>query len=167
MTLHEPSLFLNRLVVFGRGRPVYDEEFRLGVNIIRGSNSSGKSTITDFIFFVLGGDISAWKPEAERCDYVMAEVAVNGKPLTLRRQITANARQSMEIFWVTTMRLTVRPLKAGRSFLFSAGQKRKVFRRCFSVHWVCQKLEEILTIILQCTSCFGLYMWTSLAQSTY
>ncbi len=99
MTLRQPSLFLNRLIVFGRGHAVYDQTFRLGVNIIRGSNSSGKSTITDFIFFVLGGDISAWKPEAERCDYVMAEVSVNGKPVTLRRQITASARQSMQIFW--------------------------------------------------------------------
>lgn len=78
---------------------MYDQVFKLGVNIIRGSNSSGKSTITDFMFFVLGGDVNNWKPEAERCDEVIAEIAVNGAPLTLRRYVTENSRQAMHLFW--------------------------------------------------------------------
>jgi len=127
MMLRKPSLFLNRLVVFGRGRPVYDEQFRLGVNIIRGSNSSGKSTITDFIFFVLGGDISAWKPEAERCDYVIAEVAVNGDPLTLRRRITASARQSMEIFWGDYNAANSSAAEGWQVFPFQRGAEKESF----------------------------------------
>lgn len=99
MTRLQPSLRLSRLVVSGNGRVVYDETFRSGVNIIRGSNSSGKSTIADFIFFVLGGDVSAWKPEAERCDYVMAEVYINGSPITIRRQVATASRQAMHVFW--------------------------------------------------------------------
>jgi VIT1/CCC1 family predicted Fe2+/Mn2+ transporter len=50
------SLFLNRLVILTQeGRIAYDEKFHRGVNIIRGDNSSGKSTISHFIFYVLGG----------------------------------------------------------------------------------------------------------------
>ncbi len=127
MILREPSLFLNRLVIFGRGRPVYDEMFKLGVNIIRGSNSSGKSTITDFIFFVLGGDISAWKPEAERCDYVMAEVSVNGKPITLCRQITPRARQSMQIFWGDYDAAKSSALEGWQVYSFQRGAQKESF----------------------------------------
>lgn len=50
------NLFLNRLVIYTEDMAVaYDEKYHRGVNIIRGDNSSGKSTITHFIFFVLGG----------------------------------------------------------------------------------------------------------------
>jgi hypothetical protein len=95
----KPRLSIKRLLVFSKGRAVYDQAFKLGVNIIRGSNSSGKSTIADFMFFVLGGDVNSWKPEAERCDEVIAEISVNGAPLTLRRYVTANSRQAMHLFW--------------------------------------------------------------------
>lgn len=80
-------LRLNRLRV-GRGRRVvYDEEFHEGVNIIRGQNGSGKSTIADFIFFVLGGEFADWKEEAGRCTEVQAEVETPRGKLTLMRRI--------------------------------------------------------------------------------
>lgn len=94
-----PQLFLRRLVVFAQGIIAYDQQFELGVNIIRGKNSSGKSTIADLIFFALGGDISKWKPEAERCTSVMAELQVNGAMLTVRRRLTSSPRQPMDIYW--------------------------------------------------------------------
>ena len=41
------NLFVNRLRVLTQdGQVAYDERFHHGVNIIRGDNSSGKSTIT-------------------------------------------------------------------------------------------------------------------------
>jgi len=49
MTPIKSRLSLNRFVVFCKGSPAYDEKFHSGVNIIRGENSSGKSTIADFI----------------------------------------------------------------------------------------------------------------------
>ena len=52
-TLFKSFLMLKRLAVFRAGSPVYDEVFHEGVNIIRGENGSGKSTIMDFIFHVL------------------------------------------------------------------------------------------------------------------
>ena len=51
------NLHLNRLIVYtNHGEVAYDEKFHQGINIICGDNSSGKSTITHFIFFALGGE---------------------------------------------------------------------------------------------------------------
>ena len=81
------SLFLQRLrIVTEEGKVAYDEPFHRGVNIIRGQNSSGKSTIVRFIFFVLGGCYTDFVPEALRCQSVMAEVGINDKHiLTIKR----------------------------------------------------------------------------------
>jgi hypothetical protein len=80
------NLFLRRLIIVtDENKYAYDERFHRGVNIIRGQNSSGKSTILRFIFFVLGGTYQDFVPEALRCQFVLAEVETNGKVLTLKR----------------------------------------------------------------------------------
>ena len=82
------NLFLRRLVIVGNGyKYAYDETFHRGVNIIRGQNSSGKSTIIRFIFFALGVCYSDFVPEAMRCKSVVAEVEINGTVLTLKREL--------------------------------------------------------------------------------
>lgn len=83
----------------------YDEKFHRGINIIRGNNSSGKSTITHFMFYVLGGAFNDWVREAKKCSYVIAEVELNGATLTLKREINlnnfgkANKTEGMFIYW--------------------------------------------------------------------
>jgi hypothetical protein len=99
MTLLKPQLTLKRLVITSKGKTVYDERFHHGVNIIRGQNSSGKSTIADFIFYVLGGEIHKFKPEAERCDEVVAEIEISNNSLVLRRHVQIGARQPILMFW--------------------------------------------------------------------
>lgn len=89
--MHSTSLLLARLIIVGYGRIVYDEKFHAGVNIIRGKNSSGKSTITDMIFYVLGGENVEWTTEAISCDYVYGEFIVSGLTLSLRREISLDA----------------------------------------------------------------------------
>lgn len=80
------TLFLQRLrIVSEAGDVAYDEKFHRGVNIIRGQNSSGKSTIVRFIFFVLGGYYTDFVPQAMKCRYVMAEVCINGAVVTIQR----------------------------------------------------------------------------------
>ncbi len=69
-----------------RGKPVYDQEFHAGVNIIRGENSVGKSTIADFIFFILGGEFKEWKPATARVEEVQAQIATPRGKLSLRRE---------------------------------------------------------------------------------
>jgi len=81
-----PFLMLNRLRVMRRGHVSYDQKFHSGVNIIRGENGSGKSTISDFIFYILGGEFDDWKDSAEQCDTVQAEISTTRGRLTLRRE---------------------------------------------------------------------------------
>jgi len=98
MTPFKPYLIVNRLVILKSDKPVYDERFHVGVNIIRGKNSSGKSTIADFIFYALGGELTRLKYEAKTCDFTLIEVSLNGKVFTLKREIKENSRQGMDIY---------------------------------------------------------------------
>lgn len=82
------NLFLNRLYIQTEdGRVAYDEIFHKGVNIIRGDNSSGKSTITHFIFYVLGGFFNDFVPEAYKCSMVQAEIEMNNVVFTIKRYL--------------------------------------------------------------------------------
>lgn len=100
MTNDKPTLFLKRLIVRTHNNSIaYDETFHSGVNIIRGKNSSGKSTIANFIFYILGGAYNNWTSEALRCKEVIAEVLINGALITLKRNISQNLLEPMSIFW--------------------------------------------------------------------
>lgn len=92
-------LKLNKLLVTKDSDTAYYEEFHNGINIIRGDNSSGKSTISNFIFFALGGEFINWLPEAASCNFVYAEVELNGVILTLKREIEAKQMRPMSIFF--------------------------------------------------------------------
>lgn len=101
------NIFLNRLIIYtNKGEIAYDEEFHKGVNIIRGDNSSGKSTITHFMFYVLGGAFNDWVKEAKQCSHVIAEVEFNGAVMVLKRELNfnsntkkSNAQEPMYIYW--------------------------------------------------------------------
>jgi hypothetical protein len=102
MTQYNPFLKLNRLIIFTKsGAVAYDENFNDGINIIRGQNSSGKSTIGNFIFYVLGGDFKKWTTASLHCGDVFAEVFINSEPITLKRVISEKGNQPMSIFWGT------------------------------------------------------------------
>ncbi|MGP1252849.1 MAG: AAA family ATPase [Kiloniellales bacterium] len=101
MTLFNPNLQVEALTVFARGFRVFDERFHSGLNIIRGENSSGKSTIMDFIFFALGGDLleHQWRETALLCDTVVIGVRLNGASITLRRSIEPKSSRPMQIYF--------------------------------------------------------------------
>lgn len=102
MIQYNPFLKLNRLSIFTHdGKSAYDEKFHDGVNIIRGHNSSGKSTIGNFIFYVLGGDFKKWTKASLACNDVYAEIIVNTEPITLKRTVSTSGNQPMSIFWGT------------------------------------------------------------------
>lgn len=99
---YNPFLKINRLAIFTLdGHVAYDQQFHDGVNIIRGQNSSGKSTIANFIFYILGGDFKKWTTAALRCGDVYGEVFINSEPITLKRTISNSGSQPMSIFWGT------------------------------------------------------------------
>lgn len=101
MTLHKPTLIVNRLNVYKSGQKVVDLQFRKGFNVVYGENSTGKSSVLEFLFFGLGGDFPRWQPAARSCEEVVCEVLLNGDLVTLRREIVqnANAHPSMDIYW--------------------------------------------------------------------
>lgn len=127
MTLLNPSLRLTRLVVYKGGNSVYDEIFHVGVNIIRGTNSSGKSSIADFIHFVLGGDVVKWKQEAKSCDYVVAGLLVSGKELSVRRKVTVARNQPMDIFWGAISDALHSSVEGWESYSFRRSEKKDSF----------------------------------------
>lgn len=94
----EPTLIVRRLIVHRHQNVVYDERLHEGVNVLRGENSSGKSTILNAIFYGLGGDLSEWSEAALLCTDVTLEVDFSGRSATLRRQISDQSGQPMLIF---------------------------------------------------------------------
>lgn len=93
----ETNLFINRMVVVTHHSKIaYDEVFHRGVNIIRGDNSSGKSTITHLLFYGLGGSYVDFVPEAKLCKYVFVEISTAKKTYTLRREIKTNEGNRVE-----------------------------------------------------------------------
>ena len=102
------SFFVNRLYVLtADGKVAYDERFHHGVNIIRGANSSGKSTITHLLFYGLGGEYTQFVSQARHCSRVMVEVSLDHAILTLSRPIELDAegrvytQRGMTIYWGT------------------------------------------------------------------
>ncbi|MDE4276456.1 AAA family ATPase [Phaeobacter gallaeciensis] len=93
-----PFLQLGRFRVMRRGRAAYDQTFHAGVNIIRGQNGSGKSTISDFIFYALGGEYDDWKDAASQCDEVQAEILTPRGALVLKRSI-AKRQEPISVFF--------------------------------------------------------------------
>ena len=98
MTRFDPTLILKRMVVERGDYVAYDEQFHNGVNVIRGENSSGKSTILNFIMYGLGGDLTDWSETARLCSRVLLEVELNGNTALLSRPVSPERGQPMEIF---------------------------------------------------------------------
>jgi hypothetical protein len=93
------NLFINRFIVVSKGKTVYNESFHKGLNIIRGQNGSGKSTIIELIYYVLGADHIDWKEEALKCDYVIAEIEINNHTLSIKREIKTDSIPPLYVFW--------------------------------------------------------------------
>ncbi len=128
------NLFVNRLyVITDDDKVAYDERFHHGINIIRGANSSGKSTITHLLFYGLGGDYTHFVAEARRCRRVMVEITVDGATLTLSRPIDKDSegrvltQRGMTIHWGT-----LDEALAGTCQHISCGYKTSASKRSFS-----------------------------------
>lgn len=94
-----PMLKIDRLLVTKGTHVFFDEPFKAGVNIIHGSNGSGKSTVTDFIFFGLGGDLSKWKPVAARAEKVHLQITTPSGTLTLCREVSEKTGRPMRVYF--------------------------------------------------------------------
>jgi hypothetical protein len=128
MMLLEPTLKVNRLIVFQGGHRAFDCSFHSGVNIIRGRNSSGKTTILDLLAYGLGAENIRWKPEALLCSKTMVEVELNGVSICLERDISLESQRPISIFWGGLKDALVSDRQSWETFPF----KRSLNRLSFS-----------------------------------
>jgi|TARA_R100000501_G_scaffold14813_2_gene26864 uncharacterized protein YoxC len=129
MIRYDPCLIVKRLVVKRGTAVLYDEAFHCGVNIIRGDNSSGKSTIMNFLFFGLGGNLdrSAWSEHALLCEHVWLEAEFNGNPAVLRRQIDVSSQSAMEIFGGRYEQSVSAPIEAWKRYPYARFTNQESF----------------------------------------
>jgi len=98
MTNKYSYLILTRLVVIKNNQSVYDQLFKRGVNIIRGDNGTGKSTVIDLIYYGLGAELTEWTAEPLSCDKVYLEIECNAGLYTLCRSIEETGKSPMLIY---------------------------------------------------------------------
>lgn len=129
MTRFDPCLIVKRLVVKRKDLVAFDEKFAEGVNVIRGDNSSGKSTILNFLFYGLGGDLSKtdWSEHALLCDRVWVEVEFNGKPAVLRRGIDVTSQSAMEIFGGRYQLASLAPIESWNRYPYARSKNKESF----------------------------------------
>lgn len=123
MTLYKPSLKVTNLTVFRGENTVYSEAFHSGLNIISGENSSGKSSIMDFLFFGLGGDLSEhqWRETSLLCDRVIIGVECNGHNISLLREIEPKKMRPMGIFFGDHDSALMAPQSEWQKYPYSRG----------------------------------------------
>ena len=136
MIVYNPTLNIKKLYAFKDGKEVIELKFHNGLNVIYGSNGSGKTSAIQLLAYVLGSTIYNWKEEAGSCDYVMAEIYVNESTITIGREIS-DTMAGMSIFFGTYEE----SIKAGRSGWFSYPYAISTNKESFS-----QRIFEILNI---------------------
>lgn len=99
MTMFKPTLMVDQISIYKNTNRVFDCIFHKGVNIVSGHNSSGKTTILDFIAYTLGAENIPWKQEALLCDTTFAQISLNGKKLTIRRDVNEKTLNPLYLFW--------------------------------------------------------------------
>lgn len=76
-----------------------DLTFKNGLNIITGHNSSGKSTVLDFIAYTLGAEGIHFKPAALECKESYLQISIFDNKLTLCRTVNLKDKNSLSIFF--------------------------------------------------------------------
>lgn len=87
--MNNTKLRLNRVVIRKDGKDAYNQIFHQGINVIRGENSTGKSTIMELISYGLGADIKKqhWKEEALLCNEIVIDLYLNKNRFVFKRRI--------------------------------------------------------------------------------
>lgn len=127
MTLLSPTITANALAVYKDGYVVLEVKFHKGLNILRGHNSSGKTTTLDFIAHTLGAEDIPWKKESLLCDYSMLDISLNGRQVTLRRDVSENRQQPIYIFWGPMVEAIEAPVSAWELYPFRRSANKLSF----------------------------------------
>lgn len=129
MTLFSPQLTVSRMIIRRGTYEVYNAPFGSGLNIIRGENSSGKSTLLDFLFYGLGGDLTDWREAALACSEVLLEVKLNGSPAVLAREVSEASGRPMRIFLGTLAEADAAGANWGL-YQYRRSESKESFRKC-------------------------------------
>ena len=132
----KPHLIVERFSVSRNGFFVYDQNFHKGVNIIRGWNGTGKSTIVDLLSYALGSVITDWTQHQSYCDKVFAQVLLNGMRVTLKRDIVENGQSKMYLHEGTI----------DTSLKLNAHWTGYPYRRSDTLHSFSQQIFELLSL---------------------
>ncbi len=108
MTFLNPTLRVSELRVFQQGHQAFSCKFHKGVNVLRGRNSSGKTTIMDLLAYSLGAENIPWKPEALLCTETLTEVYLNDNPVCFKRELVANENQKPISFYMGKIELALK-----------------------------------------------------------
>lgn len=92
-----PQLKIESIQISSHGAEVYSHTFRDGVNVFGGDNSTGKSTIIEFMVYCLGYEEIEWREEQKKCDLVEMVVSLSGKRVRLRREVNSQSQNPMYI----------------------------------------------------------------------
>ncbi len=93
-----PKVIVKELMVLKNGGSAYNQKFKYGVNIIRGDNGTGKSSIMDFLYYGLGAEVTEWNEYQAKCTHTIIEVMFNYMTVCLRREITETGKAPMFIY---------------------------------------------------------------------
>lgn len=99
--MNETKLIIDRVVIKSNAKKVYDQIYHHGINVIRGDNGTGKSTIVELISYGLGGDIKKnnWKKEALECTEILISLKLRNKPYVFKRAIEEeSSKPQIKIF---------------------------------------------------------------------
>lgn len=99
-TYNKANINVDRLIVTNfLGNIACDLKFVKGLNIITGHNSSGKTTILDFIAYTLGAEGIHFKPAALECKESYLQISIFNKKITLCRTVNLKDRNSLSIYF--------------------------------------------------------------------
>lgn len=132
--MSKSKLFIERLVILAGSKRVYDQPFHPGINILRGWNTTGKSTVMELLVFGLGAEFTLWNEHQSKCDWIVVQLNINGFTLTVKRERTETGKSPMLFFEGTI----------DESMKDSENWQRFPSRRSDDKHSYSQQLFEIL-----------------------
>jgi predicted nucleic acid-binding Zn-ribbon protein len=93
-----PSLVIQRIRVTSDRGVALELDLKRGLNVIRGENSSGRTTLLKLFEFGLGADVVVARffvPEVQECKRLLMQVELNGTSYTIERKFGRGSRHVM------------------------------------------------------------------------
>ena len=93
-----PSLVIQKIRVTSDRGVALELDLKRGLNVIRGENSSGRTTLLKLFEFGLGADVVVARffvPEVQECKRLLMQVELNGTSYTIERKFGRGSRHVM------------------------------------------------------------------------